>query len=582
MIKKLPFLNADWFWPVISIAVAIWLIFVWKEKSKYPSITFFIHSLIGFITCCSLCLIVLKPLTHASKKPFQTAIITDGYDNNQLDSLKKVFPDLITHKYNPNKSILNKTSIPESVFVVGHGIKPYDLWQLDSVETTYIGGDELKGVTHVNYNTNNTIGKRVIFKGRYLNAQTGNRLVLKSPSGKSIDSVFLSSKKKQDFELSASLNTKGNFLYHLIEKDSTEKNINKNPLPITVNNQASLKILVINDFPTFETKYLKNYLAEKGHEVLIRSQLTKDKYKYEYFNMSKRLTVSLNKKNLKAYDLLIIDSNSLNKLSRNNLNSIKKAIQEDGLGVFIQVDQNFYSSNNKLTSFAFRRDKNNTVALKNWPRTKIKTYPFKFKSEFSIQPIETSDTKTISAYKNMGNGRIGTTLALNSYELKLNGNPEVYQELWSKILENLSKKEALTADWSVSSFPLFPNEPMNFILRTKIENPQVLVSESAKIPLQQDVDITSLWEGTTYPKQTGWETLKIEQDSSLILNYYVQDSIHWKTLKAHQTIIKNKQHFNGNSQIKKGTPKSAVPINLIWFYIPFLLSIGYLWLEPKL
>ena len=62
-------------------------------------------------------------------------------------------------------------------------------------------------------------------------------------------------------------------------------------------------------------KYLKNYLAESGHKVLAQSRLTKDRYKYEYFNMSNKSNVGFTQEQLKPYDLLIIDGQSLNLLS---------------------------------------------------------------------------------------------------------------------------------------------------------------------------------------------------------------------------------------------------------------------------
>ena len=113
-------------------------------------------------------------------------------------------------------------------------------------------------------------------------------MFLEDPSGQVLDSITLNGQKSQDFQLSTNLKLKGNFVYQLVEKDSLGVVINREPLPLIIKEQVQFHILIINASPSFETKNLKNYLAESGHKVTIRSQMTKDRYKYEYFNMDNR------------------------------------------------------------------------------------------------------------------------------------------------------------------------------------------------------------------------------------------------------------------------------------------------------
>ncbi len=582
MTKDLPFLNNQWLWPIILIGLFIWLVFIWKDKSKYNSTKFFINIFVSLIAIIALVLIALKPLKYSSGKPLKAAILSNGYNQDQLDSLKLVYNDLVIFNYTTNNPLFINTETPESIFLLGDGIASFDLWQLDSIKVTYLKGHEPNGVINLNYDTKNRVGNKAIFKGRYLNASQGHKLMLESPNGRVIDSLVLLSEKIQEFELSANLKIQGNFLYHLIEKDKFNTIIAKNPLPITILKENQLSVLIINNFPTFETKYLKNYLSKQGHQVLIRSQLTKDRYKYEYFNMKNRSTVSFNQKNLNAFDLMIIDATSLNKLSKASRNSIKKSVIENGLGVYIQPDNSFLNSNNRLVSFNFQRNKSTTTTLKEWPRINITTYPFKFKPEFALQPIQSSSLKTISAYKRLGFGRVGTSLVKNSYHLVLNGHQEVYQQLWSKTLESMCKKETPIADWDTSSLLAFKNEPFDFVLRSQINQPNVTSDKGAKIPVKQNVDIMSSWKGITYPKNSGWHTLKVQQDSSSILNYYVTDSSKWKSLRAYKSIKANERYFDNHKVIKKNIEGPNTPINPIWFYCVFMLCVGYLWLEPKL
>ena len=252
-----------------------------------------------------------------------------------------------------------------------------------------------------------------------------------------------------------------------------------------------MKILILNDFPTFEAKYLKNYLAEKGHQVVSRSGLTRGRFKYEYFNMETRPPIGFTSEELSAFDLLIVDAISLRNLSRARRNALERSVREKGLGVFIQADNAVYASTVPLNGFQFDRTKGVQATLDDFPRIKISMYPFTFTDTFSLQPIHTSDTKILSGYQRLGGGRVGTSVLQNTYELVLNGNSEVYQQFWAKILESIAKSEEPRAMWKSDAMISFPNEPFTFQLRTQEPAPTVTSGEGFNIAMRQDYDSSS-------------------------------------------------------------------------------------------
>ena len=295
MISKISFQNSNWVW-YIGIAVTLLiLIFIWKEyrKKNKPRFLFRIGATILAIT--SLTLIALKPLTSKSNKSTQALVLTKGYKKHQLDSLKKVNKKFVVFEYLENEALFNSQNVPESAIVIGEGLKPYDLWQLKDIPTTFLGNNSPKGITKLKYNTKNSVGDQVKINGFYNNPTNGHKLLLEGPGGLLLDSINIRN-NTGDFQLTSNLTTAGKFLYSLIEKDSLNDIITKDPLPVIVEEQTQLKILIINRNPTFETKYLKNYLSENGHQVLVRSQLTKAKFKFEYFNMSQKPIIAFTQK----------------------------------------------------------------------------------------------------------------------------------------------------------------------------------------------------------------------------------------------------------------------------------------------
>lgn len=139
------------------------------------------------------------------------------------------------------------------------------------------------------------------------------------------------------------MKTAGKLVYRLIEKDSVGNELSENPIPVEVQPNKVFNVLIINDFPTFETKYLKDCLAEMGHKVLIRSKLTSNRYKFEYFNREQVPLSVFSQATLESFDLLIIDSQSLRNLPNSAKNGLEMAINQDGLGVFVQADITFFA-----------------------------------------------------------------------------------------------------------------------------------------------------------------------------------------------------------------------------------------------
>lgn len=581
MIDDLSFVNDRWFWQILLAALVIWGIFVWKERSRFGRPRFFINVIVALLAVVCLALIALRPTTSVTRYASNLVLLTEGYEELQLDSLKKKYIGLAVRNYKVGKPIVTSSGTPESIFILGYGIRPFDLWQLDSLKAFYLGGSESVGVTQVKYRRETNVGDQAIFGGRYSNASAGHRMVLADPSGKMLDSVTLTSEKTQEFRLSAPLKASGSFLFELIEKDSVGSIISRDPLPVTVTDQNPLQILVLSDFPTFETKYLKNFLADNGHQVVVRSGLTRGRFKYEYFNMASRPAISFTQEGLKPFDLLITDAASLRKLSRSGRETLGESVREEGLGVFVIPDNSVFTSGVPLREFEFTRNRR-TLAISNDPlQVKMSVFPYEFSTSFSLQPMHTSTTETLSGYQPLGTGRIGTSVIRNTYELVLSGQTNAYRQLWSGIVETIGKKETSVTAWSADAMVGFPDEPYSFQLRTLEEEPSVLTSEGNRVPLKQDYDIATLWEGTTYPRGTGWKSLSTESDSTGVFNYYVADTSQWRSVVRYNTVMANQRYFDPTSTTDYKEAKIRQVVNPLWFFLVFMGCMGYLWLEPK-
>lgn len=581
MIDQLTLGQTHLIWPVLFGAVLLWFLFIWKEWTGKVGSRFYIKVLVGLIAVSALAMIALQPNIEKGQQISYTAILSTGYQKKDLDSLQSVHKNLKIRSYTPGMDLTHDIQRGQEVFVLGQGLQPFDVWQLDRASVHFLEGTKPIGVSRLTYTQKNVVGNDFVVSGEYHKASKGQQLVLTGPGDSPLDSVELKPMEIQRFDLKTIHPVAGKYVYSLIEKDSVGNVMSSAPLAVQISERDQLNILIINQFPSFETKYLKNFLAESGHVVKVRSQVSKGRYKYEYFNTERKSPITFTSKTLNEIDLLIIDATSLQQVSRSTRQLLETAIAEEGLGVFVQADEDMYSLNMPLLNFSFDKENTKEVVFDVYPNTNFRKHPFLFRNEVLLESVLQSESLIITAYKRSGEGRIGTTVLQNTYELILEGKDQEYQSIWSNAISSIAKRKSLETHWKQSEMMVYQDAPFHFEITANQENPLVKSTEGFSIPLARDIDLKEVWRGTTFPRKQGWNGLMLNQDSTEVFNFYVLDTSQWTSLQAFKNIRKNKRYFN---QQEKSTNKIATrkPIEPWWFFIVFLLAMSFLWLEPKL
>lgn len=579
MINKIDFLNDHLLLPMLLGALILVGAFVWKEWAQAGKRRLVLKISLILLSVFSLIVIALKPALPTTETTGNYALLTENYREDLLDSLENKYKKLQVVSYNPGEPISEEFNSAEKIFVIGEGLKEYDLWQLDKALAVYLNRIVPEGIIQLKFPKEKKVGDSLTLKGLYKKPHSGNRLVLQGPGGAGLDSLVFGSGEDIEFQLAVELKAPGRYVYFLAEKDSRDEILKSDPVPVKVAEKKNLKILIVNSFPTFETKYLKNYLAEAGHEVVVRSQITRGRFKFEYFNTSPTTVGNLSRSTLEAFDLLIIDAASWRTLPQGQATEVENAVQEDGLGIFIQPDETFFKSSGEMVNLDFERVPASEINFSPWPGISVDRYAFSIKNENGLHKIHSYNNQVISGYQRTGQGRIGTTVLSNTWELVLEGKPEAYRHLWAPIIEQLTKKEDLPAEWEQETIIAYPHEPFNFKLRTALPQPEIRNGRGNVIPLKQDPDISSLWEGTTWPKETGWH--RMELDTTAGFDYFIFPDTAWNSLDAVKTTEVNRRYFDRDINAGQGE-RPLEPLNLFWFYGLFLIAMGGLWLEPKI
>ena len=581
MIRDLSFVREDLLIPSLLGILILWVLFVWKDASQAKGGNLVLRAIVGLVALISLAMIALQPTTLTSEAKSVAVIITDDYRNDQLDSLKQVYKGLTEITYDHNGFSNKQLDSIGTAFIIGTGVEVHDFWQLEKTNTQYLANKKLKGITQLKYSKELIEGDSLEIRGRYDEVSEQVKLLLKDPGGNVLDSTQISDTQDMRFLLRSKTLAAGEFVYTIEEVDSVGQRLSNNPVPVVVKPKQKLNILIANTFPTFETKYLKNFLAEAGHTVLVRSQLTRGTYKFESYNSSQRSIYGFTKENLADFDLVIIDVNAYNNLSNKSLKALDFQVRDKGLGVFVQPDIQAFREGNKF-GFRLKRKNIQSVRIPPWDAVKVPLYPYSFEEDGFTETIVSVDELIISAYRQRGVGKIATATTIDTYPLILNGNEAVYEYLWSKILSSVSKVRLTTSEWEPSTQMVYPDEPFHFKLRTSLNKPLVSSDSQSHIPLKQDLLLRDQWEGVMYPKESGWHYINIKEDSIKQMPFYVYTKGDWKQRRAFDVTKLNRHHFKkSQSDVSEQSHLVNKTIDQLWFFILFLMAMGYLWIVPR-
>ena len=579
MNKVVHLYHQDWFIPVLFLGLTIWLVFVFKEfyNAKNGRL---INCIVSLFLVTALCAVILKPGIRSSLKTKNVIVLTEDFNQNHLDSLRKINRKIEIINYKNNEALSFKVE-PDTIFVLGNGVEAYDLWQLENRTVSFLYDGKLRGIEKFKYIPETSLGKDIIFAGVYSNPKKGNKLILNNEVGVPLDSVELNSAESQIFKFSARPKVSGRFLYTITEMDSMKKIINSDPIPIIIKKPKKLNILMLNSYPNFESRYLKNYLAESGHQITVRNRISRGKFKYEFLNKERIPFFNINDRILKSTDLIIIDEQEFQNLGKTDRDLIKKEITENGLGIFIQQDDNFYYNSGLLEKFAYEYDSaTKSEILLNSKVQNISKAQRIFKTENVVQLISNTKNETVAAYYRIEKGSVGSSLLKDTYALQLKGDEESYQQLWSYIIEKIAKKSQKSVSFAAQHFIAYKDEPFHISVTMNTFN-ELQSDQGYYIPLRNNKVLKEEWDGIYYPKHKGWEKIFIKNDSTFSTSIYVSDKSNWKVLRTKAKVWANRRWI---SSMKKDSSdsRSIKPINLFWLYAVILLCFGYLWLIPKI
>lgn len=571
-------------WVIMAVVLVLLGFMVyneWQRKIKYRiarivAVVLIVLSILGML---------LQPIIENEIESNGVILLTPHYKTSSVDSLLKANPKLVLLRTfdaapHPDAVVLdNYDDLYQSTdlnFVMGDGLPQYVLNEVKRPFQFYKGelpNGIIAWLSPRNFKPNQLQEIRGTFR-----SIGKSKIKLMSPGGVE-DSVSFAQKGTHDFILSLTPMQSGLFLYSIVTEDDGK--IQTQKFPTEVVQEKKLNVLFIQNYPTAEARYLKNFLSEQRHSIVVRSKISKEKFRYEYTNRQSLRIDRLSPEVLNEFDLFFMDQESLDALSNNEKAVLEESVKQ-GLGLLTFYNAKEKIKNSAFLSLSMRDIAGDTVRLNLGSSTyTFSTLPLAVMD--IVEPITQAKDRILSGFVNKGAGRIAFQLLQETYRLVLEGKKTEYASLWSPLVERVARSQNPKFKIEMDQpFPIFRDEPLNVNVIAANATPQ-LMNDAVLIPLREDVVIDDYWHGTTWAGEAGWHQFTTEQDSSRH-HYYVSNPNEWQSLRVSQLHKSNealRQHETKSNR-DLSIVKERHPVALLIFFIIFLLSAGFLWLVPKL
>jgi hypothetical protein len=182
------------------------------------------------------------------------------------------------------------------------------------------------------------------------------------------------------------------------------------------------------------------------------------------------------------------------------------------------------------------------------------------------------------------------SLLPDTYRWALEGKNAVYQLYWASLLRQLAKPQLASQAWTLPSIP-FVHQPADVQLldfsapADSMPTAQVTFT-SLTSPIttyfRQEPSFSPQFTTTYWPDSVGWHAVGTSGGQSY--SFYTFEANAWKSWQQ-TNILEQTQRWLQAHPMREPSPlvsytRTEIPV--VYFFLLFLLSSGFLWLEEKL
>ncbi|MCJ8163923.1 hypothetical protein MKJ04_03655 [Pontibacter sp. E15-1] len=597
-------MQLTWLLAIPMLALLLWL--AWRRPNRQRLAA---RLLASGVAVASLVLLVFPPATKQAISPGTAILLTEGYNPDTLRQLlgqAQAKPEVYSYRTSADKAtpleslylLRKKQPGLVRVHLLGYGVRGAELQALHGLQVKAHLAAEAEGMAAVHWPESVTLGEAVEVSGRYKVAgKNGARLYLQA-AGQAQDSAVATADTTTRFGLRYTPKQTGQFIYTILRKSGgTTDTLGQ--VPVQVKPVKALGVLLLASSPLFEFRFLKNHLAAQQHGVALRTAVSKGIYQQEWLNMPRTSLDRLTPKLLQQFDVVLTEPQALQLLSATERATLQRAVTEEGLGVLtISNAPATQRSTAFFTSFQMerrsRQDARSTRAswADNAPAS-VTAAPYSLVRTTAVTGLVAGQPgQLLAAAKRAGWGKVALSLVPQTFPWQLEGQQAVYASYWASLLSGVARQEVQDRFWQLSDPQVpQPNQPLTLTF-TDYTTPypalpaatvmRLADSSTVDLPLAQNPVQPAQFSGTFRPHRSGWHRAQAPDTAPYF--FFVQDTSDWVFADL-QARRQETQAFLAQQQASP-TADGAIaytqkPLPLLWFFLLFVLSSGFLWLEEK-
>ncbi|MGN8055745.1 hypothetical protein ACTJKN_05685 [Pedobacter sp. 22163] len=583
---------------LVGLFLLVFLLYKELNRTNRARLIWRILANIVAVSCFILLIVPIRYETRVKQNPDEIILLSDGTNPDSIANLKGkkyAFPSVKLK--NTKATTLSDlsyflTSNPNirKLNIYGYGLNEAELEQIKEYQINFHPSANPNGIISANWPAKLKTSEPLQVQGTYQNTSNqGVKLVLKG-LGKAIDSMTVEAKSNKSFSFKTNPKQIGKAVYELI---ALQKNhiMAKESVPVQVIDQTPMKVLILASFPDFEYKFLKNWLFENQYPLAFRSQISKNKFAFDFLNTDSINLNQINSSSLKKFDILIIDEEELAAIGPNERSSIALAVN-NGMGLLIRV-----TNTKALTTLSGKFGRFESPVLKGKALNLVviedhhKSNPLPLEQALFLRANQTDQPivadasgKTVVNSSINGYGKVLVSTLSATYNWLLSGQKTDYATYWSKLLTSAARKR--NDIQSVNIIPQFPVTHKKMRIITDLaasDKVPVLKMDSILLSPRQNMELPFQWDAFYWPQKSGWTNLEVNQ---AIEPVYIYKKTDWEALKNQQKLdgthqfIKNLKTTEAKNKLTDTILEEEV--SLWWFFGGFLLAAGFLWYESRI
>jgi hypothetical protein len=577
----------DWNTIVMILSLLLLAFLLWREWSRSNRELLWARLIATTVAMASLYMLALPPgySGNSGKLAKGIVLVTEGATKDSL--AKADFAQMPMYEVDKDgvDELMGKYKGVNTIHVFGFGLEPYQLQKLNGQKLIFHPSDAPVGFSQVQYRNELAQGEVMELQGRFHRRDTVKTTIILVSFGTVLDSSNLDD---QDvFTLSYIPAQIGLASYSLIAisgKDTLEKQV----VPLNVAERYPLKVLFLGSAPGFENRFLKDWLARNGFQVVSRTRVSKKMYAKDFVNEERVQVDDIGSSLLEHTDFIVADNGALASLPDPELRLIKAAVREKGMGLLICVNGEETAREAGIEYHVSRipggvQQKLNLIINGGTTLKTLSTEDqYDIQREDMLLPLVQNESGRIfSTAAMVGQGRIVLNTINYSYKWKLAGAEKDYDHFWMRLV-NMTLGKAAEESWQIR--PRWPrvDQPITVTVETATETPVGQIT-GQKIYLQENPQFPGQWQGVFWPRQPGWHILKKTDETEQPFFVFDQDA--WWAMRMNERANETQEFISGQNGVMSDDMRQEVTeekhLPAILFLFLFMLAAGFLWFEQK-